>query len=127
MKKLILGVVHVLHFFGVASVLFAGVLLIRFMATSPADAGPRSLFVTFVLLYGLCLSVILAFRMNGKNPLHFAKNAWVYASSAVIAAAPIMLMALGSLGQLSVWDVILILVIEAGLYFYIRYQFRQQG
>jgi hypothetical protein len=124
MKKLILGIVHVLHFFGVASVIFAGVLLIRFMATNPVDAGPRSLFVTFVLLYGLCLSVVLALRMNGKNPLHFAKNAWIYASSAVIAAAPVMIAALGSLGQLSVWDVVLIIIIESGLYFYIRYQFR---
>lgn len=124
MKKLILSIVHVLHFYGVASVVFGGIVLIRLMSSNPADVGPRSLFVTFTLLYGLFLSVILTFRMNGRNPLHFAKNAWIYASSAVVAAAPIMVLALGSLGQLTFWDVLMIIVIEIALFFYIRYQFR---
>lgn len=108
-----------------ASFLFSIILFIRFASVDPAELSAFGYFFTFALIYLIFLSLLLGFRFKARRGLVKSrkKDLLKLVSSMVIAFAPVAVLALGSLGQLGVADVVLIVFVQSLLHFYIRYQF----
>ncbi len=97
--------------------------------TNPAIVHPLGILLFFVLAYIVTLviftaAIIIAFRVlqtaniiHKKQPELQLRRAYMYAS--VIALAPVILVAMQSVGALGVWDVSLVIIFEILACFYI--------
>lgn len=117
--------------------LLSGVgLLVLWNMTSPADAGPVGLLAVFILIYIFWLGVffLLIHGLGGIGYSllgHFARrpNSTVarkplsvtraYFVSSALAFGPVCAIAIGTFGQLRVWDVVLIVTFTALALFYV--------
>lgn len=100
-------------------------------STSPSTIHPIGILVIFVLFYLLALGVLTFFMfavgklmilipMRQRRELASSitlQQSYYYAS--VIALAPVLFVAMRSIGRGSVWDIVLILIFEAIACFYI--------
>jgi len=98
-------------------------LIVLLNITTPATAGPFGILAIFVFVYILSLGVItcfiylvsrivahLSFVFMTRRPLQVLSLRQSYYYSTVIAAAPILLIALQSVGPLSLYEFILIII-----------------
>lgn len=109
--------------------LFAAVLTLLNL-TSPLKIGPLGILVTFGLMYALvalicsvlvflCLKVVRRFYANKR----FSDRKY-YAVSGTIALAPILLLALNTIGQAGVKDFLLVMSFVGVICFYILKRYR---
>lgn len=105
---------------GIAAALLLGVLL---TTTTPVSAGPFGILVTFILMYVIALVAItfilrvvsagyarirsLTISKKPVAPLSL-KRAYYFAS--VIALAPVILIGMQSVGEVGIYDLILVLL-----------------
>jgi uncharacterized membrane protein len=105
----------------------AGVLLIvMLLSTSPSGAGPLGLLAVFFLLYVVALGAVTELLWVGsklvarasrpvtsRRPIQPLSLARAYYYSTVVALAPVMLLAMASIGSLGFYDVVLVLAFLA--------------
>lgn len=112
----------------IGAILALVLLLLTMNLTNPADGGPAIILVVLLLIYGLTYSIFVLFVMLFWHIYHLAipKGENVTTSEAkykrvikraliicaVVAAAPIMVISLSSLGKMSLFEGMLILVTE---------------
>ena len=112
----------------VGAILALVLLLLTMNLTNPADGGPAIILAVLLLIYGLTYSIFVLFVMlfwhiyrlaipKGENVTtsevkykRAIKRALIIC--AVVAAAPIMVISLSSLGKMSLFEGMLILVTE---------------
>lgn len=112
----------------VGAILALVLLLLTMNLTNPADGGPAIILAVLLLIYGLTYSIFVLFVMlfwhiyrlavpKGENATtsevkykRAIKRALIIC--AVVAAAPIMVISLSSLGKMSLFEGMLILVTE---------------
>lgn len=106
----------------IATVIAAMLLVIVFQTTVPAAIGPLGILLVFVLMYTLALGVLtflifgvssllqksLNLLIAAKKPFQSPTLARSYYFASVIALAPVMLIGIHSVGELGVYDVILV-------------------
>jgi hypothetical protein len=103
-----------------------GVLITVLNMTNPLQTGPLSILAVFALLYVFVLSVLCALLHLFSAVLHMIrpqsrplKQGYYVAS--VVALAPVLLVALNTLGQLGVLEVVLILLLVGlGCFYMLR-------
>jgi uncharacterized membrane protein len=113
--------VLLLRFIYVLPVLSAAALLYIWNKVNPSEATPGEILLVFVLLYAFCLSIFfllarLVFRLYKRLGLDKAddsarsqfKARKVYYVASVVAFFPVLLLAMQSIGQLKLNDVILV-------------------
>lgn len=107
------------------TILSLGVLAIMLALTTPATAGPFGLLVIFISAYLTCLGLI-SFFLYGisrvisyvaagfavKKPLQTLSFRKAYYYSTILAAAPVMLIGLQSVGSIGIYEFILVVVFE---------------
>lgn len=98
-------------------------------STSPSTIHPLGILTVFILFYLLALGVLTFFmaglsKLLSKLPYRKEKGrqltmqqAYYYAT--VIALAPVLLVAMRSIGRGTVWDIVLVMVFEVMACFYI--------
>lgn len=96
-------------------------------ATNPLQAGPSSILLVFTLMYGLVLSVMAAllhtvgaiWRMvRPQKSISLRRGYYVLS---VLSLAPVLLIALNTLGRLEVLEIILILILVGlGCFYVVR-------
>jgi len=110
-----------------ASTVTAGIILIVMLQmTNPSTVGPLGLLAVFFLLYVIMLGVVTellwlgsyGFQMVGrqftsKRPPQRLSLARAYYFSTVLAMAPIMALAMQSIGSFGVYEMVLIVVFVA--------------
>lgn len=98
-----------------------------FTATNPIDSGPISILFVFMLLYLLILSVLVAvlhligaiFRM--VRPQRAVSLRRGYYVLSVASLAPVLLVALNTLGQLQLLEIVLVLILVGlGCFYVVR-------
>lgn len=107
------------------TILSLGVLAIMLALTTPATAGPFGLLVIFISAYLTCLGLISFFlygisRVIGyvaagfavKKPVQVLSFRKAYYYSTILAAAPVMLIGLQSVGSIGIYEFILVVVFE---------------
>lgn len=111
------------------STLCAFVLLSAFMqSTSPSSMHPLGILFVFFLIYLLVLGVLTFFmygirviftklRRKGSIGQSTLKRMYIYAS--VLALAPVMIVAIASIGRLGVYEFLLVVAFEAIACFYV--------
>jgi hypothetical protein len=106
-------------------VILFGAIIALFNETSPLRVGPLGILSVFGLVYLLVLAVLSAFAYFCMALIgHFraieriTKRRW-YSVSAIVAIAPILLLALNTTGQLAIKDVVLVLLLVSFVCFYI--------
>lgn len=109
------------------SALAAFVLLSALLqVTSPSTIHPAGILLVYVLLYVLILCVLTLFLV-GISKL-FVSARWIklhmpttkaYYYASVLALAPVVLLAMRSIGKLSMYEVLLIIFFEAIAIFYV--------
>jgi hypothetical protein len=90
---------------------------------NPLDIGPYGLLSFFVATY---IVIAAMFILVVKGAVFFFDQSvkqWHVYSAAIAAFAPIMLLALSTLGQLKITDFVLVLLFEAIAIFYIFRRF----
>ncbi len=121
-------------FIYVLPVLTAIALIYLWNMVSPSEATPGEILLVFVLLYAFCLSIFfllahLIFRLylrlkvrsasdDNSKKSHF-KARKVYYVTSVLAFFPVLLLAMQSIGQLKINDVILVGGLVALAVFYV--------
>lgn len=90
------------------------VLIIFLLSTNPSALSPIFLTLPFLLLF-LCLFLVIFLLMSFRQG-NVQRNLW---QSALLAAFPVILVAMQSLGQLSWRDAITILFIFTVIYVYL--------
>lgn len=111
----------------------AGLLLSLVLnATNPLDGGPGVILLVFILLYVLCASVLfivlhigvaIVSRLWARRSLNArewrigVKKAYYIAS--VLAFGPVLILAMQSVGQLQIQDVLLVAALLALAIFYV--------
>lgn len=97
-----------------------------FMWTTPADVHPMVILVTFVFLYITVLStlfflmkIVFALVDRGREGKVYASVHVLYMYASVLALAPIIALAMRSVGALRPVELILIVVFEVVACFYI--------
>lgn len=105
----------------VSSIMATVVLVILLQTTKPATVGPLGILVTFILMYVSMLGA-LTFLMYGvsklivkisssltvRRPLQPLALRQSYYYSSVIALAPVMVIGMQSVGEVGVYDVLLV-------------------
>lgn len=95
-------------------------------ATSPSTIHPVGILLIYVLIYVLAIGVLTLFLWSGaraiatirrKKAVLGAEKAYYFAT--VLALAPVIMIAMKSIGRLEVYEVILILIFEAVACFYV--------
>lgn len=111
------------------STLCAFVLLSAFLqSTSPSSMHPLGILFVFFLIYLLVLGVLTFFmygirviftkvRRKGSIGQSTLKRMYIYAS--VLALAPVMIVAIASIGRLGVYEFLLVVAFEAIACFYV--------
>ena len=108
----------------VSSTLIAAALLVLVLqTTNPSTVGPLGLLATFLLLYVVFMGCVteliwvgskliawLSRRVRTRRPLHAMSLARSYYFATVWALAPVMMLAMQSIGSLGFYEFILILV-----------------
>ena len=97
--------------------------VIMLQVTSPARVGPLGIFVLFVLLYVSVLGVLtyllygisrvtskLASTFTAKRPVQPLSFQRAYYFSSILSLAPIMLMGLHSVGEVGIYEVLLVMI-----------------
>jgi Mn2+/Fe2+ NRAMP family transporter len=98
----------------IASSVSLSILLVLFMATNPANVPSFVLVLPFILLFVLLVcGIVLALKKRGMDPA----RSWRI--GALIAAVPMTLLVLQSIGQLTVRDLLTIGALFLLSYFYI--------
>jgi hypothetical protein len=97
--------------------------LILFTVTNPSHVPPAVLMAGFFILFGIFYS---ALRLLGRSMGFKERLKPVQYNGLILgcAALPVMLLALQSIGQLTVRDTVTLVIIFAAGYFYVS---RQQG
>ena len=97
----------------VASLLATAIILIMLNFTTPAGLGPLGILLFFVLvyivMYGVAMLVLKMFR-KALGRKGFSRKSYLY--TAVLAFAPIMLLLAQSLGSLTWFTLILVVLFE---------------
>lgn len=101
------------------------VLSLMLVFTTPASAGPFGLLVIFISAYLTSLGLISFFLYGGsriiayvssgftvKKPIRAVSFRRSYYYSTILAAAPVMLVGLQSVGSIGVYEVILVILFE---------------
>lgn len=110
-----------LAFFGLV---IAALLLVVFLQTTvPATVGPLGILVVFILIYVLVLGVLTLLLFGGskiiskvstpliaKKPIRPLTLRRSYYFSSVIALAPVMFLGMQSVGEVGIYDVILVVL-----------------
>jgi hypothetical protein len=107
----------------IVTILSLCLLLLLLTTTTPATAGPFGLLVIFITAYLASLGLmsfflygigrVIAFVTRGftvKKPLQPLSLRHSYYYSTVIAAAPVMLIGLQSIGSIGIYEVLLVIV-----------------
>lgn len=102
-----------------------GLLSLMLVFTTPASAGPFGLLVIFISAYLTCLGLVsfflygmsrvLAYATAGftlKKPIRPLSFRRAYYYGTVLAAAPVMLIGLQSVGSVGIYELILITIFE---------------
>ena len=106
----------------IATVIAATILVVIFQVTTPAAIGPLGVLLVFVLMYILALGVLtlsifgvsrffqksVNLLIAAKKPLRSLTLARSYYFASVTALAPVMLIAIHSVGELGFYDVVLV-------------------
>lgn len=101
--------------------------------TSPLQSGPLSVLTVFVLVYllitsalyaGVIISHMLAGFLGWRRPLHRKK---LYYLISVIGLAPVFFLALNTLGQLELKEVMLVILLLTMGCFYVMRRSRKGG
>ena len=100
-------------------------LTLMLLLTTPASAGPFGLLVIFISAYLTCLGLISFFLYGGGRVLAYASRSFgarrpyqplsfqrSYYYSTILAAAPVMLIGLQSVGSVGIYEFILVVVFE---------------
>jgi hypothetical protein len=107
-----------LLFFAGLSLVIGIILMLNLF--NPTDVGPNGLLVFFALVYGLCLvlavTALKLWRLAFRRKFNSIKMLYI---ASVIAFAPVMLLALNTLNQLEPIDIILVVLFEFLVLFYI--------
>ena len=111
-----------------------GVLAVM-QSSTPSSSNPLAILLVFLLLYGLALGVLIFLLYGAKCIISRFyhtnedkmedRQAWFARSfryGSVLALAPIIMLAVQSIGGLSVYEVVLIIVFEAVVLFYLYRQ-----
>jgi hypothetical protein len=103
-----------------------GLLLAVLNVTNPLQAGPLSILAVFILLYVFIFSVLSALlhlfhavlKMIRPQSQSFRRGYYI---ASVLALAPVLLVALNTLGQLGMLEIILILLLVGlGCFYMVR-------
>ena len=97
--------------------------VVLLQTTAPATAGPLGILVVFILMYVLVLGALTFLLFGGsrvvskfsspllaKKPLHPLTLRRSYYFSSVIALAPVMFLGMQSVGEVGIYDVILVVL-----------------
>jgi hypothetical protein len=103
-----------------------GVLALMLTLTTPATAGPFGLLVIFISAYLASLGLISFFLYGVRRVIAYASAGFTtrrplqplsfrkaYYYSLILAAAPVMLIGLQSVGSVGIYELILVVVFEA--------------
>lgn len=116
-----------------APLLCIALLFLLFNISNPVDIGPGGILLVFVLIYLLCVSTVfivlhfgisLASRFVASRS-NIAQRQWrigvrkAYYIASALAFAPVILLAMQSVGQLQLRDILLVLFLESLAIFYI--------
>lgn len=97
----------------VASLMATAIILIMLNFTTPAGIGPLGILLFFVLtyivLYGVAMLILKMFR-KALGRKGFSRKSYLY--TAVLAFAPIMLLLAQSLGSLTWFTLVLVILFE---------------
>jgi hypothetical protein len=106
-----------------------GVLLLLWNLTNPVEIGPTGVFAVFVLLYIFWLGVAFAivrlatycFKKVYKKSVESKRfdGRVAYYIASVMAFIPVLIMAMQSVGQLELRDVLLVIIFASLAVFYI--------
>jgi hypothetical protein len=105
-----------------------GTLLLFWNSTNPAEVGPSGVFVVFILLYLFWLGVMFILlriatfvvkKLYKKVTAKHSSEKLAYYIASVVAFVPVLLLALQSVGQLELRDVVLVFIFAALAIFYI--------
>ena len=98
----------------VSSLLAMAILLVMLNFTNPAGIGPLGILVFFILvylvMYGLAVLTVKIFHKALKSNRKIGRIGYLYA--AVLAYAPIMILLAQSLGSLSWFTFVLVILFE---------------
>ena len=113
---------RVIAFITIASL---GLLTLMLVFTTPASAGPFGLLVIFISAYVTFLGLISFFLYGGNRALAYISRGMTvkkplpalsfrrsYYYSTILAAAPVMLIGLQSVGSVGVYEFILVVIFE---------------
>lgn len=116
-----------------APLLCIALLFLLFNISNPVDIGPGGILLVFILIYLLCVSLVfimlhfgisLASRFVASRS-SIAQRQWrigvrkAYYVASALAFAPVILLAMQSVGQLQLRDILLVSFLEALAIFYI--------
>jgi hypothetical protein len=106
-----------------SSVISMVLVVVLLQVTNPASIGPLGIFVLFVLVYVSVLGVLtyllygvsrivarIASTVTAKRPLQPLSFRRAYYFSSVLTLAPIMLIGLHSVGEVGVYEVLLVVI-----------------
>jgi hypothetical protein len=110
-----------------------GALFVLFNISNPVDIGPAGILIVFILIYLFCASSFFVFLHFGVGLLsRFVSSRksidhrhWqigvrrAYYIASALAFAPVVLLAMQSVGQLQIRDVLLVTILEILAIFYI--------
>ena len=106
-----------------AAVIGLGLIICLMNFFNPLDIGPYGLLSFFVATYVVIAATFILITKGAIFFLDKAVKQWHVYSAAIAAFAPIMLLALSTLGQLRLTDFVLVLLFEAIAIFYIFRRF----
>lgn len=108
-------------------------LFLILQSTTPTNAGPIGILAVFFLLYVVLIGIVtgllnvgssvlaqIAAKFTVKKPLRPISVLRAYYLASVLALAPVMLLAMGSVNQLGIYDIILVLTFVAIGVFYVQ-------
>ena len=121
-----------LRFIYILPILTVAILLYLWNTVNPSEATPGEILSVFVLLYAFCLSIFfllarLSFKLYKRVKLNKANDAArvqfkarkAYYVASVVAFFPVLLLAMQSIGQLKLNDVLLVGVLIVLAVFYV--------
>jgi hypothetical protein len=107
----------------VGVVVSAVLLAVVLRTTQPATVGPLGILAVFVLMYVLVLGVAtfllfgaskVIYRISSlvtvKKPIHSLSLVRTYYFASVLALAPVMLIGMQSVGEVGIYDVLLVVI-----------------
>ncbi|MGD8374087.1 MAG: hypothetical protein PVI21_04515 [Candidatus Woesebacteria bacterium] len=106
-------------------VLMVVLLFFALSVTSPLSAGPAGILLVFALMYLVALSLLFAALALVLVVVEKVANRTqtigkkLYYIAAIVAMAPIFILALNTIGQLDIKDFILVLILELMACFYV--------